>query len=246
MVELLFFALLISSIFSSVGLGGGMLLVPLLLWSGLSIHQAIGTSLFAIWVVSCSATVGYALQRRIDYRVGLLLDSLDVPGGIVGAYLTVLFSKHLLRMAFGAMLVLISPYLIVRKREGTTSLPPLTTRLILISVLGSFLSGLASGFFGIGGGIVDELVMLLALGMSIKLSAGTAMFGMALTTGAAFLPHLFLGHFSLPHALLLAIGCAIGGQLGARISKRLPAPVLRMVLGVVIAFVGVGIAFGVL
>jgi uncharacterized membrane protein YfcA len=115
----------------------------------------------------------------------------------------------------------------------------------LISVLGSFLSGLASGFFGIGGGIVDELVMLLALGMSIKLSAGTAMFGMALTTSAAFLPHLFLGHFSLPHALLLAIGCAIGGQLGARISKRLPAPVLRMVLGVVIAFVGAGIAFGI-
>jgi len=223
-----------------------MLLVPLLLWSGLSIHQAMGTSLFAIWVTSCSATVAYALQRRIDYRVGLLLDSLDVPGGILGAYLTALFSAHFLRTAFGIFLLFLSLYIVLRKGEGTTSLPPLSATLILVALLGSFGSGLVSGFFGIGGGIVDELVMLLALGMSIKLSAGTAMFGMALTTGAAFFPHFFLGHFSLPHALLLAIGCAIGGQLGARISRRLPASVLRMVLGAVIAFVGVGIASGIL
>jgi uncharacterized membrane protein YfcA len=243
MIELLFAALLVSSVFSSVGLGGGMLLVPLLLWSGLSIHQAIGTSLFAIWVVSCSATIAYAFQRRIDYRVGLLLDSLDVPGGIVGAYLTALFTPHLLRTIFGILLLLISPYLVLRKGDGTASLPPLTVRLIFVTVLGSFASGVVSGFFGIGGGIVDELVMLFALGMSIKLSAGTAMFGMALTTGAAFFPHLFLGHFSFCHALLLAIGCAIGGQLGARLSRKLPAPLLRKVLGVVIAFVGIGIAF---
>ncbi len=220
-----------------------MLLVPLLLWSGLPIHQAIGTSLFAIWVTSFSATVGYALQRRIDYRVGLLLDSLDVPGGILGAYLTVLFSARFLRTAFGIFLLCVSFYLILRKREGITSLPPLTVTLILATVLGSFASGLVSGFFGIGGGIVDELVMLLALGMSIKLSAGTAMFGMALTTGAAFFPHLFLGHFSPPHALFLAVGCMLGGQVGVRISQKAPARILKMVLGVVIASVGVGLIF---
>ena len=241
MIELLFAALLISSVFSSIGLGGGMLLVPLLLWSGLSIHQAIGTSLFAIWVTSFSATLGYALKRRIDYRVGLLLDSLDVPGGILGAYLTTLFSAGFLRITFGAFLVFISIYLILRKGEGTTSLPPLTATLILVAVLGSFASGLVSGFFGIGGGIVDELVMLLALGMSIKLSAGTAMFGMALTTGAAFFPHLFLGHFSPLHAVYLAIGCGMCGQVGVRISQRAPAHALRMVLGIAVASVGVGL-----
>jgi uncharacterized membrane protein YfcA len=241
MIELLFAALLISSVFSSIGLGGGMLLVPLLLWSGLSIHQAIGTSLFAIWMTSSSASLGYALKRRIDYRVGLLLDSLDVPGGILGAYLTTLFSSGFLRVAFGISLVFISIYLILRRGEGTTSLPPLTATLILAAVLGSFASGLVSGFFGIGGGIVDELVMLLVLGMSIKLSAGTAMFGMALTTGAAFFPHLFLGHFSPSHAVFLAIGCVVGGQMGVRISQRAPARTLRMVLSVAIASVGVGL-----
>lgn len=229
--------MLVSALFSSVGLGGGMLMVPLLLSLGLPIHTAIGTSLFAITVLSCSATIAYAVQRRIDYRVGLLLDSLDVPGAAAGAYLTTLLSPHLLSLAFGLLLLLLSPRLFSGEKRAA-SLPPLTAKSMGIILAGSFASGLVSGMFGIGGGIVDELVMLLALGMSIKLSSGTAMFGMSITMTAAFLSHLSLGNFSLPHALPLAGGCAIGAPVGAWISRRAPATWLRRVLGTIVVAVG--------
>ncbi|MEM2281950.1 MAG: sulfite exporter TauE/SafE family protein [Candidatus Hadarchaeales archaeon] len=241
MRELLLFpaGLLISALFSSLGLGGGMLMVPLLLWSGLPIHAAIGTSLFAITVLSCSATIAYALQKCIDYRVGLLLDTLDIPGAIAGTYLTTLISSRPLSLAFSALLLLSSLRLLTRKGEGTLGPMPPGPKLVATVLAGSFASGLVSGMFGIGGGIVDELVMLLVLGMSIKISAGTSMFGMSLTMTAAFLSHFSLGNFSPSHALPLALGCAAGGPIGAWISLRAPARKLQKMLGIV--GVGVGI-----
>lgn len=239
--ELLLFpaGLLLSLVCSSVGLGGGIFMVPLLLWLGLSPHAAVGTSLFAITVVACSSTLAYALQRRIDYKTGFLLDSLDVPGAVAGACLTTLLAGRTLSLLFGLVLLGIACYLWLRREVGREVPPPLTLRLVTIVMAGSFASGLVSGMFGIGGGIVDELVMLLALGMSLKLSAGTAMFGMSLTTLPAFLSHLFLGHFSVLHALPLAAGCAAGGPLGAAVSRRLDTRTLQKVLAAVVLVVGV-------
>lgn len=213
-------------------------MVPLLLWLGLSTHTAVGTSLFAITVVACSSTVAYALQRRVDYKTGLLLDSLDVPGAVAGAYLTTFLAGGTLSRLFGLVLLGVACYLWLRRETGKEAPPSLTARLVAVTTAGSFASGLVAGMFGIGGGIVDELVMLLALGMSLKLSAGTAMFGMSLTTFPAFLSHFLLGHFSAPHALPLAAGCALGGPLGAMTSRRLGTRTLQRVLGVVVLVVG--------
>lgn len=238
-VELLLAGLLLSLLCSSVGLGGGIFMVPLLLWLGLPAHTAIGTSLFAITVVACSSTLAYALQRRIDYRTGLLLDSLDVPGAVAGAYLTTLLPGGVLSRLFGLVLLGTALHLWFRKEAGRETPPSLTLRLVLVAMAGSFASGLVSGMFGIGGGIVDEITMLLALGMSIKLSAGTAMFGMSLTTLPAFLSHYSLGHFSPVHAFPLAAGCALGGPLGAVVSKRASTKTLQRVLGLVVLAVGI-------
>jgi len=106
-------------------------------------------------------------------------------------------------------------------------------------MLGSLASGVVSAMFGIGGGVVDEMVMILMLGMTIRLSAGTAMFGMALTTVAALIPHWFLGNVLLDYAIPLTIGCVIGGQIGPYLSKRTRASTLRKILAAVFIVIGV-------
>ncbi|MGC8817430.1 MAG: TSUP family transporter [Candidatus Hadarchaeum sp.] len=103
---------------------------------------------------------------------------------------------------------------------------------------GGFMSGLVSAIFGVGGGIIDEAVMILLLGMSIHLSAGRAMFGMAITTVAAVLPHRFLVNVLLGYAIPLTIGCVLGGQICPYLSGRVRAGALRKILGAVIIFVG--------
>ena len=234
--------LLIATVCSMVGLAGGSFMVPALaLAFGLPMQIAIGVSLFAIMFMTISATAAYAMQRRIDYKVGLLLDTLDVPGAVLGAYITMLIAPRWLGGMFGGLLFVIAIYMIRKKnsKAGPRKKFSLSQRVVLCCLLGSLASGIVSGMLGIGGGVIDEAVMILLLGMSIHMSAGTAMFGMAITTIAAVIPHWFFGNILLEYAIPLAIGCVFGAQLGSHLSKRARASTLRKILGAILILIGV-------
>jgi hypothetical protein len=241
---LILLGLLIATLFSMVGLAGGTLMVPaLVLIFGLATQKAVGVSLFAIMFMTISATAAYAAQRRIHYKVGLLMDTLDVPGAVVGAYITTLIASKWLAGMFGGLLVFIALYIIWKKNSqaevnSNHKILGLKTRVIIYCMIGSFVSGVVSAMFGIGGGVIDETVMIMMLGMSIHLSAGTAMFGMAITTVAAVIPHWFLGNILLEYAIPLTVGCVIGGQIGPYLSKRTRAGTLRKILGAVFIVIG--------
>ncbi len=243
-LALLITGLLIATVSSTVGLAGGAFMVPaLVLIFGLPMQTAVGVSLFAIMFMTISATVAYATRKRIDYKVGLLFDTLDVPGAILGAYITTLIAPRLLAGMFGGLLLVIAAYMIWRKNSkmkagSSHNLLGIPHKLFIYCMLGSLLSGVVSAMFGVGGGIIDETVMIILLGMSIHTSAGTAMFGMAITTIAAVIPHWFLGNVSLYYAIPLAIGCVAGGQFGPYISSRTRANVLKKILGVIFIIIG--------
>ncbi|MGC8816490.1 MAG: sulfite exporter TauE/SafE family protein [Candidatus Hadarchaeum sp.] len=246
MLELILFSsgLLIATLFSMIGLAGGSFIVPMMVLAfGLPTQQAVGVSLFAVMFTTISATLAYAVQRKIHFKVGLLLDTLDVPGAFLGAYLTTLVASNWLAGMFGGLLIFLAARMFqrrnsVREIETTESLR-LSRRVVAATVLGSLASGIVSGMFGVGGGVIDELVMILMLGMSIRLSAGTAMFGMAITTVAALVPHWLLGNVLLEYAVPLTIGCVIGGQIGPYLSKRTSAAILRRILAAVFVVIGV-------
>jgi uncharacterized membrane protein YfcA len=234
--------LLISTLLSMVGLAGGSFIVPtLVLVYGLATQKAIGISLFAIMFATLSATLAYAAQHRIHYKVGLLLDTLDVPGAFLGAYLTTLIAPGPLAGLFGGMLILISIFMAMRRnsRAGPLNSLRLSGRVVGYCMFGSLASGIVSGMFGIGGGVVDEMVMILMLGMSIHLSAGTAMFGMALTTVAAVVPHWLLGNVLFDYAIPLTIGCVLGGQIGPYLGRRTRASTLKRILAAVFTLIGI-------
>ena len=231
--------LAVSTVCSMVGLGGGAFIVPsLIILFSVPVKTAIGTSLFAVMIATISATIVYAAQKRIDYRVGLLLDTLDIPGAALGAYLTLLICPRLLALLFGLTVILTS-ISIARRRENSPSRFRLTARAVGICVLGSFASGVVSGMLGIGGGVVDEAVMILLLGMPVGLSAGTAIFGMSLTTVGAVIPHYLIGNIASDLAIPLGAGCAVGGMIGPTLGGRLKSAVLRRALAAMMILVGV-------
>lgn len=248
MIEILLFlsGLLVATICSLVGLGGGILIVPILvLGFGLITQHAVGISLFMMTFTTISATIAYARQKRINYKVGVLLDVFDVPGAILGAFVATILSSNLLASLFGCLLITISIHIIKKKNsEGAEDLVSsgdfnLSRRAIYICLLASFLSGLVAGLFGAGGGTVDMITMVLVLGMSPYIATGTSEFGMALTNTAALIPHVFFGNVALEKAVPVTIGAVIGAQLGPAISKRMKVATLRKILGVVLFVVGV-------
>jgi len=236
--------LFIATISSMVGLGGGVFFVPLLVLAfGLPAQKAVGISLMAMTFATISATIAYSRQRKINYRVGILLDVFDVPGAVLGAYLTTLLAPRWLAGLFGILLFIISIYMI-RKRENPprrSSRPKflgLPTKVIYFCLAASFASGIVAGMFGAGGGTVDETVMILVLGMPVHMAAGTSVFGMALTNTAAAIPHGALGNILPEYAIPLIIGAVFGAQLGPRLSKRVKGSTLRKILGVVFVIIG--------
>jgi uncharacterized membrane protein YfcA len=236
--------LFIATISSMVGLGGGVFIVPVLVLAfGLPAQNAVGISLMTMTFTTISAAIAYARQGKINYRVGILLDVLDVPGAVLGAYLTTLLPSRWLAGLFGILLFIISIYMI-RKREisgGARADPKflgLSKRVIYLCLMASFASGVVAGMFGAGGGTVDETVMILALGMPAHMAAGTSVFGMALTNTAAAIPHGALGNILPEYAIPLIIGAVFGAQLGPRLSKRVKGPTLRKILGLVFIIIG--------
>ncbi|MEM3796854.1 MAG: sulfite exporter TauE/SafE family protein [Candidatus Bathyarchaeia archaeon] len=246
MINLLLFlaGLLVATICSLVGLGGGILIVPILvLGFGLKTQHAIGVSLLMMTFTTISAAIAYARQRKINYKVGVLLDVFDVPGAVLGAFITTLLSSNILASLFGCLLMIISIRILKTKNEKGGEIECgdfiLSRRTICLCLLASFVSGFVAGLFGAGGGTVDMIVMVLVLGMSPYIAAGTSEFGMALTNTAALIPHIFLGNVALQWAAPVTIGAVIGAQLGPAISRRIKVTTLRRILGLVLFVVGI-------
>ena len=257
----LFFMLLILGVLvglpaSMCGLGGGFILVPtLILVFNLSPQNAIAISLVAMCGTTISATLGYIKQKRVDYKLALLYDIFDIPGVIVGAYLTTILPKNLLIGICGFFILFLSLFMLrnLRKRSfSTTNVESNMSSnawrrkvsdsmnkvfeykirrpgLIMVS---SLLSGLVTGLAGLGGGITDTTTMML-LGVPAHIAVASSEFAMALTNGAGVITHGFFQNISIEYALPITIGTIIGAQIGVLVAKRTKQRTLKLILFVV-------------
>ncbi len=97
------------------GLGGGFLMVPFLLFIGLTAQRAVGTSFLAILVISLSALLAHNKLANVDYRLGLLLGVGGVVGAQVGARLVEHVSTANFKRVFAVILVGLAAYLLLKK-----------------------------------------------------------------------------------------------------------------------------------
>ncbi|WP_461864600.1 sulfite exporter TauE/SafE family protein [Thermococcus sp.] len=217
------------------GLGGGFLIVPTLNFLGVEIHHAVGTSSAAVVFTSLSSAIAYHRQRRIHYKVGLLIASTAVVGAYMGAWMTSFISSAQLKVIFGVALILVAVR-IYRKKTAEPSevrLEDVEVDYRLVPV-GGFFAGIASGLLGVGGGIIN-VPFLTYLGLPIHYAVATSSFAIVFTATAGTLKHYALGNVEAQWLLLLVPGLIIGAQLGARMAKRIKAMSLKNGFAVVMA-----------
>jgi hypothetical protein len=252
-----------------LGVGGGVVVVPILvLFFSLDTHQAVGTSLVMVVFTALSATLAYYRQKRIDWKIGIFGAFTTVPGAIIGAYATTFFSSKSLAIIFGATLFFIAAVMLRRSflsaaeqnREITTEtaneslLRKQTWRRRIVDANGRifeysaniytglallFLGGLASGFLGIGGGLVVVPILAAIVGLPMHLAVATSMVTMIFTSISGVSTHIILGNVLIAYAVPLVIGIVVGAQLGARAAKRLKSVSLERAFTV--ALLGIGI-----
>ena len=151
-----------------IGLGGGIIVVPVLTFLGIPPTVAASNSLFAAFSNSISFyNILLQNKKRIEYSLGLKLGLLAIPGTILGAVISTDVAPDIFKILFGFVLIASSVYIFLRKQVESKE-KIISKQLILLIIGSSFFAGIISSFFGIGGGIVFVPLMVVGLGMSMK------------------------------------------------------------------------------
>ncbi|OZG60927.1 permease [Bifidobacterium lemurum] len=169
------------------GIGGGTVIVPALVWLGLTQRHAAATSMLAIVPTSISGVISYAVNGNVDWIAALLVFLGMFVGGQVGSWLLARLSELVLRWAFVAFLVFViaNQLVFVPSRDSQIVLTPFTgVGLVVFGVV----AGILAGLLGIGGGAICVPALSILFGASDLIARGTsllAMFPNAITTTVA-------------------------------------------------------------
>lgn len=252
---------------SLLGLGGGVLLVPMLtLGFGLPLREAVGVSLISV-IVTSSAAAGVYLERHVaNLRLGMTLELFTATGALVGGSIAFLLDEQLLSLLFGGLLLYVAATM---ARAGFRSVPePVTdtavpgpdeddepvgptatldrlsgpgyrVRRLGLGIVGATGAGVVSALLGIGGGIIKVPLMHLAMGVPFRVATATSNMMIGITAAASAVIYLIRGGIDPYVAGPTAIGVFLGATVGSRLAHRVDLRFLRLLFVVVLVYLAI-------
>jgi uncharacterized protein len=240
---------------SLLGLGGGILIVPLLtLGFGLPLREAVGVSLVCVIVTSGAAAAVYLERHVANLRLGMTLELFTAIGALIGGLVAFLVSERILAGLFAAMLIYVAISMARRHdpepveadvdRTPAESLPfglaldgpGYAVRNLGPGVVGSLFAGVVSALLGIGGGLIKVPVMHLLMGVPLRVSTATSNLMIGVTASASAIIYLVRGGIDPYVAGPTAIGVFLGATLGSRTAHRIDFRILRILFVVVLSW----------
>lgn len=208
------------------GIGGGTVIVPALVWLGLSQRNAAATSTLAIVPTSISGVISYATGGHVDWLAAVLLFCGMFVGGQIGSWLLSRLPELVLRWIFVAFLVfvVINQVSFVPSRDHQIVMTVATG--VCLALLGVVIGTLA-GLLGIGGGALAVPALSILFGASDLIARGTsllAMFPNSITTSAANMKrNLVHVKAALIIGLVAAVTAPLGTWIAGEVSPRVGA-----------------------
>ena len=218
---------------SMIGLGGGIIVVPVLTFLGFPPTAAASNSLFAALSNAIASTVSYSKQKRIEFSLGLKLGLLSVPGTVLGAIISTDTAPEIFKILFGFVLIASAAYIFLRRKIESKE-KTLSKQMMIFAVGASFFAGIISSFFGIGGGIIFVPLMVVGMGMAMKRAAPTSQLILLFASLSGIIVHSILGHPDFLQSGFLAIGSFFGGLVGAKLSLSVRERNLKILISVVL------------
>lgn len=217
-----------------VGLGGGVIMVPLLTgWGRLPQHEAHGTSLSAIVFTGLVGSWVYATGNAVDWRAAFMISIGSVAAAQVAADYAGRISATALRRAFGVFLLFAA--VLLPLKSHLPSLPSLTPAGALPVLLATgIVVGSLSGLLGIGGGVLLVPVLALVIGLPQHTAQGTSLAAMVPAAISGTLVHYRAGRVRYQIVPALLVGVIIGSSLGGHTALGLAAPTLRVIFSIVL------------
>ncbi len=243
---------------SLLGLGGGLLIVPLLtLGFQLPLREAIGVSLVCV-IVTSGASAGVFLERRVaNLRLGMTLELFTAIGALLGGLVAFLLDERVLAGLFAALLTYVAVSMI-RPRPASAGADPVISgdtppdeprtfldtlsgpgyrvRRLRAGVVGSVGAGIASALLGIGGGLIKVPVLHVVMGVPLRVATATSNLVIGITASTSAWIYLIRGGID-PYATgPTAVGVFVGASIGSRIAHRVDVRALRVLFTVVLLY----------
>ena len=196
------------------GVGGGIVLVPLLIVVvGFAQRRASGTSLAAVLPTAIAGMIAYAAHGSVDWIAGGLLAAGAIFGSLAGTWLLHRIHQTVLRWIFVAFLVLVAirMFFLVPDRSVLLEFTPWVIAGLLVLGL---VTGLLSGLLGVGGGVFVVPMLMLVFGVGDLVAKGTSLLMMIPTAITGTLANVRRGHTDLKAAAIigcLSVPASIGG-----------------------------------
>lgn len=235
----IFLGFIVGTLIGMSGLGGGVLMLPLLIF-GLRIPPIIAVGSDAVFNFFTKIPAGLMHLHRgtVRPKVVLALAMGSVPGSILGvallAHLRNIYGSgvnEFIKSAIGVLLVVIPTLLLFQTRIENNLIQHRPT---LKSFAGMTLIGLTAGFLvgmtSVGSGSIIMMLLLLLYSFPPKVNVGTDIVHAIVLTGVTGFLHFRLGNVEPGLVLSLLIGSIPGGILGSYLSARVPVLWLRRIL----------------
>lgn len=249
-------SLLAGGLGALTGLGGGVVIVPLLtLAFGVNIHYAIGASLISVISTSSATAIAYVREGYSNIRIGMVLEIATTLGAICGAWIGGWIDPGAIAVIFGFVLLFSISFRapaenIVPDRRpvdritaalrldgsypSSGSWQPYVVRNVPGGFVLMYAAGILSGLLGIGSGAVKVLAMDRAMKLPFKVSTTTSNFMIGVTAAASAGIYLSRGYIDPGLAMPVVLGVLPGALIGARLLPKLGTPLLRRLFSLVL------------
>jgi uncharacterized membrane protein YfcA len=246
-----------------VGIGGGVLVVPVLvLGFGTDVRVAVAASLVAVIATSSAAGSVYAREGIVNMRLAMTLEVATTAGALAGGITAVLIPQPALLMVFSVFLAVTALLLFLGGQPGERRPPgegeevtgyeahgrlagafqsPRTgemveyrARRLPLGLAGSFIAGNISGLLGVGGGFVKVPAMRVGMRVPMRVAAATSSFMIGVTAAASLVIYVQRDFLYPLLAAPIAVGVAAGALAGTRASNLVSGRTLARVLAVLL------------
>jgi len=250
--------LVVSTLFSMLGQGGGAFYVPMLLAVSVPFYVAAATSQVLIIVVSLSSVLIFAKARMLDWKLVLLIEPPTNLGSFLGGYFSGYIPSYVAKLCFAGVL-LIGAYFMYRPvkerarpasdghwwqwQRSEVAEPYAINVLVIVPIM--ILAGFVAGMLGVGGGLIKVPAVVLLGGVPMKIAVGSSSLMIGITALTGFIGHLLQGHFDLKLALPLAAAVLIGSQIGPRFSVKTDRARLKKYFAFILAAISIWLIYGV-
>lgn len=271
MQELLLFivGVIVSAFGTTVGFGGGVFLVPILIiFFGYNMEIAIGSTMSAMMPAAIIASLFNLRDRSIDYLVGILIQLPAMAGTVLGAFMVAFLPVQELQLIFVVFVLGIGVLMLLPKKKEAPRHAGIMYRIRrvpttfirknrekklayrlnggVISLFG-FVSGTVAGLFGIGGGFLQTPMMIKLFRMPAQIATSTSLFILVVTSFTGFISHFLLGNVLWSRSLPLMIAFSVGSLIGNLLKKRTPrGKKLERLIAIGLLLAGIGVLLNLL